>query len=173
MLRISALVIAIILGHQVHAANLDAPFDSIDGGQFSLSDWNEQPILIVNTASRCAFSKQYRGLQDLYDAYRERGLVVVAIPSDDFKQELDSNAEVKDFCELQFGIDLPMSTITPVRGVDAHPFYRSLRDENGFEPRWNFNKVLIGRDGQVVGTYGSLVRPLSPEIVDEIEAQLN
>ena len=173
MVRITVLFFAIVLGHQVHAVNLEAPFDSIDGGQLSLSDWQGQPVLVVNTASRCAFTKQYVALQDLYDAYRNRGLVVVAVPSNDFKQELGSNEEVKDFCEVQFGLDLPMTEITHVRGKDAHPFYRSLSEEHDFAPSWNFNKVLIGPDGEIVDTFGSRTRPMSPEITVAIESLLN
>lgn len=172
MMRAILTFCAIALAGQAHAVDLDTPFNSIDGGELVLSEWRGQPLLVVNTASQCAFTKQYRGLQDLYDGYRDRGLVVVAVPSDDFSQELDSNQEVKDFCELQYGIDLPMTTITSVKGKDAHPFYQSVREEADFTPRWNFNKVLIGRDGQVVATYGSATRPLSEKLVREIETLL-
>ena len=173
MFRITALLVAIVLGHQVQAANLETPFDSIDGGTLSLSDWRGQPILVVNTASRCAFTRQYAALQDLYDAYRNRGLVVVAVPSNDFKQELGSNEDVKEFCEVQFGLDLPMTEITSVRGKAAHPFYRSLMQDHDFAPNWNFNKVLIGPDGEIVDTFGSRTRPMSPEITVAIESVLN
>lgn len=173
MLRLISVVFALVLGTQVHAVDLDAPFASIDGGPLVLSQWEGRPILVVNTASQCAFTRQYRGLQDLYDTYRDQGLVVVAVPSDDFNQELDSNAAVKDFCELQYGIDMPMTTITPVTGRNAHPFYASLREEVDFEPRWNFNKVLIGPDGSVAGTFGSTVRPTAQKLTREIEALLN
>ncbi len=172
MKRIVALGVSLLFAFQANALELDAPFDSIDGGTLSLSEWRGQPILVVNTASQCAFTKQYRGLQDLYDKYRDRGLVVLAIPSDDFRQELATEAEVKDFCELQYGIDMPMTGITHVKGSQAHPFYMSLQEEIGFVPRWNFNKVLIGPDGQVVETYGSLVTPLSASITRKIEALL-
>ena len=94
------------------------------------------------------------------------------MPSDDFQQELATNQEVKDFCELQYGIDLPMTGITSVRGRSAHPFIQSLREEQGFTPRWNFNKVLIGPDGSVVETYRSTVDPLSTSLTREIEALL-
>ena len=128
---------------------------------------------MVNTASQCGFTKQFTGLQALYDRYRDQGLVVLAVPSDDFNQELGTNAEVKEFCELAYGIDLPMTEITPVRGRNAHPFYVSLRAETGFSPNWNFNKVLIGPDGAVVEVYGSQVRPLAPAITRQVEALLN
>ncbi len=172
MFRMLALSLSILLGFQAKALDLEAPFESIDGGRLSLSQWLGQPVLVVNTASQCAYTKQYRGLQDLYDRYRDRGLVVLAIPSDDFNQELATEAEVKDFCELQYGIDMPMAAITSAKGDRAHPFYMSLREEIGFVPRWNFNKVLIGPDGQVAATYGARVKPLSSSIRQEIEALL-
>jgi len=176
MIRIFALGLALMTGAfaAAPAAALDmrAPFQSIDGGTLSLEQWRGQPVLVVNTASQCAFTRQYRGLQDLYDRYRAAGLVVLAVPSGDFRQELSSNAAVKEFCELQYGIDMPMTQITRVTGAGAHPFYASLRDETGFEPRWNFNKVLVGPDGAVRGTFGSQVAPLSPEITRAVEELL-
>lgn len=154
------------------ALDVNAPFNSIDGGTLAISEWQGQPVLVVNTASQCAFTGQYRGLQDLYDRYREQGLVVLAVPSDDFNQELGTEAEVKEFCELQFGIDLPMTDITHVTGAEAHPFYASLKGETGFEPGWNFNKVLLDGEGNVVETYGSNVTPESRLIVAQIERLL-
>lgn len=154
------------------AVTLDAPFENIDGGELKLSDWAGQPILVVNTASRCGFTGQYDALQQLYDTYRDRGLVVLAVPSADFNQELASNEEVREFCEVQFGLDIPMTGITSVRGANAHPFFASLRDEIGFTPRWNFNKVLISPEGTVVDTFGSTTRPMSRAITGRVEAML-
>ena len=154
------------------SAQRDWQFDSIDGGTLSLADWPGKPILVVNTASRCGFTPQYDGLQALYDTYRERGLVVLAVPSQDFKQELASNEQVKDFCALNFDLDLPMTTITPVRGQNAHPFYKWLADNEGWQPSWNFNKVLLAPDGSVAGTWGSATLPESAAITSRIEALL-
>ena len=154
------------------ALDLDAPFDSIDGGDLRVADWRGQPVLVVNTASRCGFTHQYEGLQTLYDRYRDRGLVVLAVPSNDFRQELSSDADVKDFCKVNFGLDIPMTTITPVRGSQAHPFYASLARDADFAPSWNFNKVLIGPDGRVASTWGSAERPTSPAMTRAIEALL-
>ena len=169
------LLAAVVLGTSTAAIALDrdTPFGSIDGGDISLSDWDGQPVLVVNTASMCAFSDQYADLQALYDSYRDQGLVVLAVPSDDFNQELDDNAAVKDFCELTYGIDMPMTVITKVKGRDAHPFFQSLRAEADFTPRWNFNKVLLDRDGNLVDTFGSRVRPLSQSMITQIEALLS
>ncbi len=148
-------------------------FSSIDGGSIPLEDWAGQPILVVNTASQCAFTGQYDALQTLYERYEDAGLVVLAVPSDDFNQELETAAEVKEFCELNFFLDLPMADITSVRGEAAHPFYQEVKAQTGFEPRWNFNKVLIGKDGEVLATWGSSVKPLSRQVTKKIEAALN
>jgi len=148
-------------------------FASIDGGTLDTADWRGQPVLVVNTASQCAFTPQYEDLQALYDRYRAQGVVVLAVPSDDFRQELDDAAAVKEFCEVTYGIDLPMTDITHVRGTSAHPFYEWVRTETGFTPRWNFNKVLIAPDGSVAATFGSSVRPTSREITERIEALLS
>jgi glutathione peroxidase len=154
------------------ALDLEAPFDSIDGGNIRIADWQGQPVLVVNTASRCGFTHQYEGLQTLYDSYRDRGLIVVAVPSGDFRQELASDEEVKDFCEMNFGLDIPMTTITSVQGSEAHPFYASLADEAGFVPSWNFNKVLITPDGSVAATWGSAEPPTSKALTEAVEALL-
>jgi len=161
-----------ILAMPALALELDAPFDSIDGGTIRLSDWHGQPVLVVNTASRCGFTHQYEGLQTLYDSYRDEGLVVIAVPSGDFRQELASDEEVKDFCEVNFGLDIPMTTITSVRGSEAHPFYASLADEAGFVPSWNFNKVRITPDGSVAATWGSAEPPNSKAVTNAVEALL-
>ncbi|WP_299786028.1 glutathione peroxidase [uncultured Marivita sp.] len=147
-------------------------FPSIDGGEIDLAQWRGQPVLVVNTASRCGFTPQYDGLQTLYDTYRDQGLVVLAVPSNDFRQELSSNEDVKDFCEVNFGLDFPMTTITQIRGEDAHPFYKWLATEAGFTPSWNFNKVLIAPDGSVAATFGSNARPMSRPVTNAITALL-
>ncbi|MEM7723583.1 MAG: glutathione peroxidase [Pseudomonadota bacterium] len=147
-------------------------FDSIDGGEYVLDDWRGRPVLVVNTASLCGFTYQYDALQTLQDTYADQGLVVLAVPSDDFAQELGSEEEVAEFCEVNFNLTLPMTTITPVRGRDAHPFYAWLRDEERFVPNWNFNKVLLDGAGRVVGHYGSNTDPMSPRLRREIEALL-
>jgi glutathione peroxidase len=155
------------------ALELDEPFENIDGGTLRLSDWTGQPVLVVNTASHCGFSNQYTDLQALYDRYRDQGLVVLAVPSDDFNQELDSNSEVKDYCEMTYGIDLPMTGITSVKGASAHPFFASVKAEKGFAPSWNFNKILLSPEGEVVATFPSQVKPSSRKITRQVESLLN
>lgn len=167
-----AAVIAACLGSAVSGDVRDFRFASIDGGTIGFADWPEQPVLVVNTASLCAFTPQYEALQALYDTYRDAGLVVLAVPSDDFRQELGSDAEVRDFCEVTYGLDLPMSVITPVRGAAAHPFYEWLAQRHNIVPAWNFHKVLVGADGAVLGAWTSVVRPDSRAITGAVERAL-
>lgn len=174
MTLIRTVLRGLVLG-TVTAAALPAAgfeFDSIDGGTLNTDTWRGQPVLVVNTASRCGFTGQYDGLQALHERYGPAGLVVLAVPSNDFRQELQDAAAVKDFCDTTFGLTLPMTDITSVRGRDAHPFYRWLADSHGFTPRWNFNKVLLDGDGQVVATWGSMTRPDAPAVISRIEALL-
>ena len=135
-------------------------FPSIYGGRIDTKQWQGKPYLVVNTASQCAFTKQYADLQKLYDTYRDAGFGMIAVPSDDFNQEFDSNAEVKSFCALNYDIDMPMSETLAVTGAQAHPFFMAVRAQSGFAPAWNFNKILIGGDGQVLATWGASTRPL-------------
>lgn len=143
-------------------------FPSIDGGTLDTGAWRGRPVLVVNTASMCGFSGQLADLQALHETYGPRGLVVLAVPSDSFRQEYESAKQVKEFCELQFGITLPMTDILPVKGPQAHPFYRWLRETRGFTPGWNFNKVLLDGEGQVVGTWGAMTNPQSGAIIKAI-----
>ena len=150
----------------------DVSLPSIDGGDLRLSEMVGQPILVVNTASQCAFTDQYRDLQALYDQYRDDGLVVIAVPSGDFRQELDNAEAVRAFCEMTYGIDMPMTDILSVKGTGAHPLYRQIKAQSGFVPRWNFNKVLIAPDGTVAGTWGAGTAPMSRDIRRAVEAML-
>ncbi len=148
-------------------------FASVDGGMLRFSDWKGQPVLVVNTASRCGYTHQYNGLQALHDRFSKQGLVVLAVPSNDFRQELASAKDVQAFCEVNFDLTLPMTDITTVTGPDAHAFYKWVRQETGFAPTWNFNKVLIAPDGSVAGTFGSKTRPQSRTMLNAIRAVLD
>jgi glutathione peroxidase len=172
--RLAAAAIALSLaGTLPGAAVAGYAFDAIDGGTIDLSSFSGRPVLVVNTASLCGFTPQYDDLQALQDSYGNRGLVVLAVPSDDFRQELADAGQVKEFCAVNFDLTLPMTDITRVTGAEAHPFYQWLRSEHGFEPAWNFNKVLIGPSGELVATWGSTTRPTSRAIVSKIEPYLN
>lgn len=156
------------------AATATAPawtMESIYGGSYASSDFAGKAVLLVNTASLCGYTPQYSALQKLHDTYKDRGLVVLAVPSDDFHQEKDSNAEVKTFCELNYGITLPMSVISHVKGPDAVPLYRWLQGQ-GFTPDWNFNKVLFDRQGRIAGTWGSAPEPMGGEIEAAVQKVL-
>ena len=149
-------------------------FKSIDGGELKLEDYKGSAILLTNTASRCGFTSQYQALEELHKNYEGKGLVVLAIPSNDFNQELASGERVKEFCDVNFGLTMPMSEITSVRGKSAHPFYKWLKREHNFQPSWNFYKVLVDREGQFVTSFNSLVKPDSRKllkIVDELIKQ--
>ena len=150
----------------------DFRFGSIDGGEIGFADWAGRPVLVANTASLCAFAPQYAELQALYDEFKDEGLVVLAVPSDDFNQEYGTEAEVKDYCELNYALDLPMTVISHVRGEEALPFFRWLAETEGFVPAWNFNKVLVGADGAVLGTWGSGEAPTGGAIRGAVEAAL-
>ena len=151
----------------------DWTFDSIDGGTYGSADFAGKVVLLVNTASLCGFTPQFSGLQQLQDSYQDQGLVVFAVPSDDFNQEKASNGEVKSFCEINYGITMPMSVITHVTGSKAHPLYLWLKQTTGFQPEWNFNKVLFDRQGKVVGTWRSGTAPIGSEIESEIQRLLS
>ena len=147
-------------------------FASIDGGEIDLGDWKGKPVLVVNTASLCGFAGQFDGLQALHERFGPLGALILAVPSDDFNQELADEAAVKEYCAMTFDLTLPMTEITPVTGPAAHPFYAWVRSEADFVPGWNFNKVLIAPDGSIAATFGSGVEPESKAIVGRIEAML-
>lgn len=173
MLRlIAAVLLSFAAMHAASAAARDFTFASIDGGEISLSEFRGQPVLVTNTASMCGFTPQYDGLQSLHESYGPKGLVVLAVPSTDFNQEYQSAEQVREFCEVNFSLTLPMTDITPVRGADAHPFYRWVEAETGFVPRWNFNKVLLDGDGDVVATFGATARPTSRQVTSQVDALL-
>jgi glutathione peroxidase len=147
-------------------------FESIDGGKIDLSEFQGKPVLIVNTASRCGFTSQLEGMQKLHETYGPKGLVVLAVPSNDFRQELKSGEDVKEFCEVTYGLTLPMTDITSVKGDKAHPFYKWLQREHGFKPRWNFYKVLLDANGNYVDSYSSVTKPMSGKLTRKIETLL-
>jgi glutathione peroxidase len=138
----------------------------------SLCQYSGKVVLVVNTASYCGFTPQYKGLEALYARYKDRGLVVLGFPSNDFAQETGDNRQIADFCENTYGVKFPMFTKSTVRGPEANPLYRQLAQATGRQPLWNFHKYLIGRDGSVVTSYTSLTAPDSPGLIKDIEKQL-
>ena len=150
----------------------DFKINSISGDELSLSDFKGKTVLLVNVASNCGFTKQYDDLQKLYDNYRDKGFVVVGIPSNQFGgQEPGKNSEIKDFCESNFNITFPMTSKYDVKGENAHPIYIWAKETygNSTVPKWNFHKILINKDGKVEDTYASFTKPMSKKIVKKLE----
>ncbi len=150
-------------------------FTSIDGEPLPLSGFEGKAVLIVNTASFCGFTRQYADLQALWERYRERGLVVLGVPSNDFgAQEPGSEAEIKEFCEVNFNIDFPLTAKEAVVGPGAHPFYRWAAEKLGYAaaPKWNFHKYLIAPDGRLEDWFSTVTAPTAPRVIKAIEAHL-
>ena len=153
----------------------DFAFTSIEGEPMPLSAFAGKAILIVNTASQCGFTPQYEGLQALWDRYRDRGLVVLGVPSNDFGgQEPGSEAEIKEFCAVNFNVNFPLTTKQHVKGPDAHPFYRWSGEELGdaAKPRWNFHKYLVAPDGRLLGWFSTRTPPMSKPVIEAVESAL-
>ncbi len=145
--------------------------DSITGETLDLNKYKNKVILIVNTASYCGFTKQYTELQKLWDAYKSKGLIVLGIPSNSFNQEKNSNSEVKKFCDVNFDINFPLTTITDVKGENAHEIYKWAKENYGKSavPKWNFYKILINKQGKIEDTFSSFTNPMSKKIINKIE----
>ena len=153
----------------------DFAFTSIDGAAMPLAAFRGRVLLIVNTASMCAFTEQYAGLQKLHETYEKRGLTVIGVPSNDFGgQEPKAEEDVKAFCQGAFGVTFPLTAKYSVRGSQAHSFYGYASTKLGSinAPMWNFHKYLIGRDGKLVSAFGAMATPESSRVVRAIEAEL-
>lgn len=151
----------------------DFTFETIEG-PLPLSRYAGKVILVVNTASKCGFAPQLSSLETLWSTYRDRGLVVIGVPSGDFGgQELANAREIKTFCAMEFGVTFPLTVKTTVSGKNAHPFYRwASRVRPGSEPRWNFHKYLVGRDGHLAAVFPTAVDPMETEVVKAVETAL-
>jgi len=154
---------------------LHIPLQTIAGQSTTLSAYAGKVILLVNTASKCGYTPQYAGLEALYKKYRDRGLVVIGFPANNFKdQEPGTNAEILQFCQANYGVDFPMMSKISVKGADEHPLYRYLTTESPYpgEITWNFNKFLLDREGRVVARFDSKVTPEDPQVTAKIEELL-
>ena len=150
----------------------DLSIKNISGEELNLNQFKGKTILLVNVASKCGFTRQYTGLQALYDQYKERGLVVIGIPSNQFGgQEPASNSEIKDFCETNFNITFPLTDKIDVKGENAHELYLWAKENYGKStiPKWNFHKILINKEGKIQDTFNSFIEPLSKKIIKQIE----
>ena len=153
----------------------DFKINGINGDVIDLNNFKGKPVLIVNTASYCGFTKQYDDMQELWEKYRDRGLVVLGVPSNSFNQEKTKNNEVKEFCEVNFNINFPLTEITDVKGDNSHEIYKWAKENYGKSavPKWNFYKILINKEGKIEDTYASLTNPTSKKIIKKIESLLD
>ena len=152
----------------------DFEFNSIDGNKIILSDFKNKVLVLVNVASRCGYTPQYEDLQTLWSNYKDKNLIVIGVPTNNFKQEPGTNKEIKDFCETNFGINFPMTEKIDVIGSNAHPFYKWAKKNHGISaiPKWNFHKIVIGKNGKVVDTFASFTKPTSKKFLNLIEKEI-
>lgn len=173
-------LLAGFMATQAHAAPstqtaYDFSFTRIDGEPMPLSAYRGKVLLVVNTASECGFTKQYEGLEELYQQFKDQGLVIIGVPSNDFGgQEPGTNAEIKEFCESKFRITFPLAGKEVVSGADAAPFYLWAAEVLGKDnaPSWNFHKYLIGRDGKLIDYYSAMTSPTAGSLVSAVEKAL-
>ena len=152
----------------------DLKIESISGEIIDFNEYRNKVVLVVNTASYCGFTKQYGELQELWDQYKSKGLIVLGVPSNSFNQEKKNNEDVKKFCEVNFNISFPLANITDVKGKNVHELFKWAADNHGKSaiPKWNFYKILINKKGKVEDTYSSFTKPMSNKIINKIESIL-
>ena len=153
----------------------DYSFDAIAGGPLPLTTFKDKVVLVVNTASKCGLTPQYNGLEQLYSDYKDKGLVVLGVPCNQFMgQEPGTEAEIKEFCETRFKIDFPLTSKEDVKGDTAHPFYKWALETLGesADPAWNFHKLLVGKDGKLIRAFGPRTEPLADEVTAAIATAL-
>jgi glutathione peroxidase len=158
------------------ASAYDFSFQTLAGAPYPLKDLAGRPLLVVNTASKCGFTPQYAGLEKVWKQFKDAGLVVIGVPSNDFgKQEPGSADEIKSFCEVNYGVDFPMMAKVPVSGDAAHPFFKWVAGEGGTlaKPRWNFFKYLINKQGALEDWFTSMAKPESPKVTAAIQKLLS
>ena len=180
-IKVILLIIMIsFLGNKVTAnyekLAYDFQFKDLDGSALNLSEYKGKVIIIVNVASQCGFTKQYEDMQNIWEKYQSKGIVMLGIPSNDFgKQEPGTSEEIKNFCEAKFGITFPMTEKVSVKGPGSHPFYIWARENHGKSaiPKWNFHKIIVGRNGKIDDTFASITNPSSKKFIEAIEKSLN
>jgi len=149
-------------------------FKGIAGNTIDFNEYKGKVIVVVNVASRCGFTNQYKDLQKIWTNYKEKGLVIIGVPSDNFRQEPGSNKEIKDFCETTFGIDFPITEKLDVIGKNTHPFFLWAKQNYGSSavPKWNFHKIIVGKNGKILDTFASVTNPSSNQFISVIEKEL-
>ncbi len=156
-----------------HKLAYDFNFTGIDGKKIELNNYKDKVIVVVNVASRCGYTPQYEGLQTLWDNYK-KDLVVIGVPTNNFKQEPKNNAQIKEFCETNFGVNFPMTEKMDVIGTNAHPFFKWAKKNYGIGaiPKWNFHKIVIGKNGKVLDTFASFTKPSSNKFINIIDKEV-
>ena len=152
----------------------DFSFKNIEEGLIDLKNYKGKILIIVNVASRCGFTNQYEDLQRLWSNYKDKGVVVIGIPSNNFKQEPGSNEEIKKFCKSAFDVDFPMAEKTNIIGKNAHPFFKWAKENYGVSavPKWNFHKIIVDKNGKISNTFTSITKPYSKKFINFIEKQI-
>ena len=152
----------------------DFSFQGLEGSTINLADHKGKVVLVVNVASRCGFTNQYEGLQTLWSKYKNKNLLVIGVPSNNFRQEPGSNKEIKNFCETTFGINFPITEKLDVIGSNAHPFFLWAKKNygSGAIPKWNFHKIIVGKNGKVVDTFSSITKPSSKKFISVVEREI-
>ena len=174
MLKVILTFIFLFINSMSFSNNLyDFSFISIDGKKLELKEFKNKVLLVVNTASMCGFTKQYEGLEKVYQGYKDKGLVVIGMPSNSFKQEYSDENKVKDFCETKFNITFPMTKIVQVSGAEKHKFYKWLEKEHGVKPKWNFYKFIFNKKGEFIDSFSSMTRPNSDRILDILNTEFD
>lgn len=151
---------------------LNHKFTTVMGKEVNLCDYADRAILVVNTASRCGYTPQFSKLQALYDQYKDQGLVVIGFPSNDFRQELATNQQVGEFCQVNYGVKFPMMEMSAVKGDGANPLFKELSRTTGVQPGWNFHKYLIAPGGQAVYSFATRVEPDAAEVMGKLKPML-
>ena len=175
--KIKYLIILMLFSSAAIAGNYsklayDFSFNDIDGSKLSLSEFQNKVIIVVNVASQCGFTSQYEDMQKIWDSYQKKGVIMIGVPTNDFgNQEPGTNNEIKNFCEAKFGITFPITEKIVVKGDDAHPFYKWAKENHGKAaiPKWNFHKIIIGKNGKIYDTFASITNPTSKKFVKTLE----
>ena len=154
----------------------DFNFKDLDGSNLNLSEYKNKVIIVVNVASQCGFTSQYEDMQKVWEKYQKTGVVMIGVPSNDFgNQEPGNNKEIKNFCEAKFGITFPMTEKVSVKGEKAHPFYKWANKNYGKNavPKWNFHKIMVGKNGKIIDTFASITKPTSKRFISALEKALS
>ncbi len=174
-LSAAGLAVAMMGGAAMAATGHDFTFEKIEGGKLPMSSFKGKAVLVVNTASFCGYTPQYEGLQRLWKSYKDRGLVVLGVPANNFGgQEPGSNEEIKTFCKTEYAVEFPMTEKVDVVGGNAHPFYKWAKETLGEQkaPKWNFHKYLLNANGDLVAAFSTGTTPDSAEIKAAVEKAL-